>query len=81
MAKRIYLPVVEPHDADSVIAAAKPGFPVLKGEEDDHLACGHCRDVLAWNVSVATVREKFVVAQRLILACPCGASNLIAVRI
>ena len=78
MGLRNYLEVVTPNAGqDSVIAAAKPGFPLLKGLEDQHLACGACRDVLAWNISQHTVAEMFVVVHRLILQCRCGAHNLV----
>ena len=76
MAARIYLNVVEPdHGHDSIIAAAKPGYPVLKGMEAHHLACGACKGILAWNISPPTVREMFIVVHRLILMCHCGAHN------
>jgi hypothetical protein len=75
---RIYLDVVEPDlDHDSVIAAAKPGYPVLNGAEHQHLACGACRGILAWNISAQTVREMFIVVHRLFLKCHCGAHNLV----
>ena len=78
MAARIYLEVVTPEEGqDSVIAAAKPGFPILKGAEEQHLACGACREVLAWNISSRTVGEMFIVVHRLILRCRCGAHNLV----
>ena len=78
MPARIYLEVVSPEEGhDSIIAAAKPGFPLLKGAEDQHLACGACRDVLAWNITSRTVSEMFIVVHRLILQCRCGAHNLV----
>ena len=76
MAARIYLNVVEPDPGhDSIIAAAKPGYPVLNGLETHHLACGACKGILAWNISAKTVREMFIVVHRLLLACNCGAHN------
>ena len=78
MPAKTYLDVVEPQEGhDSIIAAAKPGYPILRGTEAGHLACGSCGDVLAWNVSAATVREMFIVVHRLILMCHCGAHNLV----
>lgn len=75
---RIYLDTVEPNPGDDmIIAAAKPGFPLLKGAETTHLACGHCREVLAWNISAASIRKSFVVGHRLLFECRCGAFNLV----
>ena len=78
MPARIFLEVVSPEEGhDSIIAAAKPGFPLLKGVDHQHLACGACRDVLAWNISARTMAEMFIVVHRLILQCRCGAHNLV----
>jgi hypothetical protein len=79
VAARTYLEVVEPQQGrDSVIPAARPGFPILKGAEDQHLACGACKDILAWNVSAQGLRQTFLLVHRLILVCRCGAHNLVA---
>ncbi len=81
MGVRIRLQVVDLHEGeDSVVPATDAGFALLKGGDDDHLACGSCDEVLAWNVSRDSARELFVVAKRLLFRCPCGAHNLIRPR-
>ncbi|MDP9413139.1 MAG: hypothetical protein M3Q08_03395 [Pseudomonadota bacterium] len=78
MGAKIFLQVVDPdHGKDSIISVAKSGFPILKGTEHDHLACGACRDVLAWNVTGETVREMFIAVHRVLFRCRCGAHNLV----
>ena len=78
MPAKTYLNSVLAHEGeDTIIAAAKPGYPVLRGTEPGHLACGSCGDVLAWNVSAQTVREMFIVVHRLLLLCDCGAHNMV----
>ncbi len=81
MGAKVFLQVVDPDQGkDSIISVAKSGFPILKGTENDHLACGACRDVLAWNVSGQTVREMFIVVHRVLFRCHCGAHNLVRPR-
>ena len=78
MPNKISLPIVEPDvGQDSIISVTDAGFPVLKGNEPDHLACGACGDVLAWNVSSETMCKMFIVVHRLLLRCRCGALNLV----
>jgi len=78
MAARICLQVVQPEQGkDSIIPATQRSFPILKGRDRDHLACGACNEVIAWNVSGETAREMFMVASRLLLRCRCGAHNLV----
>ena len=78
MGERVCLQVVEPQQGkDSIIPATEKSFPILKGRDRDHLACGACHEVIAWNVSSETARELFLVANRLLLRCRCGAHNLV----
>ena len=78
MGVRIRLKVVDPREGvDSIVPATEAGFALLKGADSDHLACGRCDAVLAWNVSGDSARELFVAAGRLLFRCPCGAHNLI----
>ena len=49
MAAKIYLPIVAPTDADSIIGGA---MPVIVGNKpEENLACGRCKSVIAKNVS------------------------------
>lgn len=78
MGTKVCLTVVQPDTAtDSIISAHESGFPILKGNDPDHLACGACLDVLAWNLSSQTVRAMFIVVHRLLFRCRCGALNLV----
>lgn len=78
MGVKVSLQVVEPDlGKDSIISVTDAGFPVLKGNETDHLACGACGDILAWNISTETVCKMFIVVNRLLFRCRCGALNLV----
>ncbi len=77
MASRVSLQVVEPVvGQDSIISVAQAGFPIMKGTESAFLACGACREVLAWNMSPEKLLKTFIVVHHLILLCRCGAHNL-----
>ena len=78
MAAKIYLPIVEPTDEDSVIGGA---MPVLVGDDpEENLACGRCKSVIAKNVSTLDLGKKFSSQSgRLILQCECGAHNAVVV--
>ncbi len=76
MGTKICLLVVEPElGRDCVVSVTEAGFPILKGEESEHVACGACRDILAWNLSLRSLRSMFRVVHRLLLKCSCGAHN------
>ena len=78
MGSKLCLTVVQSStDTDSIISAHESGFPILKGDEPEHLACGACQDVLAWNLSSQTLSAMFIVAHRLLFRCRCGALNLV----
>lgn len=76
MAVKIYLSVVEPREGDTNIVLNAPGEPIFEGDEDESLACGACKHVLARNVSARTISEKFQIEGRLVFVCQCGAHNL-----
>jgi hypothetical protein len=81
MVLRICLPVVDPEEGkDSIVSVTEAGFPLLKGRDEDHLACGGCGEVIAWNVSRERAREMFIVPRRLLFRCRCGAHNLVRPR-
>lgn len=81
MGAKVCLKVVEPQEGkDSIVRVTDAGFPILKGGDMDHLACGACADVLAWNVSGESAREMFVIPNRLLFQCRCGAHNLVRPR-
>ncbi len=81
MVARLSLQVVEPEEGkDAVVSVTDAGFPILKGRDEDHLACGTCGEVIAWNISGESAREMFIVAGRLLFRCRCGAHNLIRPR-
>ena len=78
MSKKICLLVVEPElGQDAIVSVTEAGFPILKGSETDHIACGTCKDVLAWNLSASALCKMFIVVHRLLLRCRCGAHNLV----
>lgn len=78
MAVKVSLPIVQPEiGKDSIISVMGSGFPLLKGHEPDHLACGACGDVLAWNLSSETVHKMIIVVHRLLFRCRCGALNMV----
>ena len=78
MANKLYLTVVS--DAlpqrDAILQPDK--LPLMLGNEDENLACGACKNVIARNVSTRTVHQRFGTAGgRLIARCPCGADNVL----
>ena len=78
MGTKTYLPVVEPElGQDAIVSVTEAGFPILKGTDREHIACGACRDVLAWNLSATALCRMFRVVHRLLLLCRCGAHNLV----
>ena len=80
MANNIYLPIVDDADAAEDLILAGDA-PVLRGRDDEHLACGACRSVLARNTSTRTLYERYSNGSgRLLLKCRCGALNKANVR-
>ena len=78
MRAKVCLEVVEPQEGKgSIVSVTEASFPILKGRDANHLACGACQDVIAWNVSGDTAREMFLVTNRLLFRCRCGAHNLV----
>ena len=79
MGAKIGLEVVEPDiGRDCIVAVTTAGFPILKGTEGEHIACGACEDILAWNTSRQSICGMFRVAHRLLLLCRCGAHNAVS---
>ena len=78
MSAKIYLPVVEREEGDAVLAN-ESGSELLRGDEDENLACGACKKVLARGVSTRTIFTRFSTPHRLLLQCECGAHNLVQV--
>ena len=78
MSSKICLLVVEPElGQDAIVSVTEAGFPILKGTDTEHIACGACSDVLAWNLSPSALCRMFKVVHRLLLRCGCGAHNLV----
>jgi hypothetical protein len=75
MSAKIYLTVTEPQEGDATLVT--DGLPLMRGEEDESLACGACNEVIFRGVSTRTVHRRFSTQYRLVVRCPCGAHNLI----
>ena len=80
MANNIYLPLVD--HADSVEDVIVEGdAPVFRGRDDENLACGACKTILARNTSTRTLYQRYCNGSgRLLLKCKCGALNRANVR-
>lgn len=79
MANNIYLPIVADGDASEEMILE--GDAALRGRDDEHLACGACRSVLARNISTRTLYQRYSnKSGRLLLRCRCGALNKANVR-
>lgn len=54
-------------------------LPLMRGNEDENLACGSCKAIIVRNASVRTIHQRFVTVatSRLIARCVCGADNLL----
>lgn len=78
---KVPLQLVQPEPGkDAVISVTANGFPILKGTEVTHPSCGHCGSVLAWNLSLDTIRSMVSTVHRLIYRCACGQCNLVSSR-
>jgi hypothetical protein len=75
MSYEIYLKVVDPEETDSTLVP--DALPIFKGDEDESLACGNCKEVIARGVSTKTFYERLSADHRLVVRCPCGAHNVI----
>lgn len=80
MSVKIYLPVTDDIEGCAILVPAD-GNSLLKGNDDENLACGECKKVLARGVSTRTLYDKFVVDKALLIKCPCGAHNKIPAQI
>ena len=63
-------------DMDSVITARS--LPALTGQGQWNLRCGGCGAVIAKGLDPASIAHAFRTVRRLLLACTCGAHNLIS---
>src|ERR1700684_1450037 len=78
---KVPLPVVQPDvGKDAVISVTANGFPILKGTEATHPTCGHCGAVLAWNLSMESIRGMVTTVHQLMYRCACGHCNLVSSR-
>ena len=77
MPHKLYLTVVEPKDDDTVLSIATPDGVLFKGDEDENLACGACKIVIARGVTTRTIHSRFIAETRLVARCKCGAHNLL----
>ena len=81
MAAKIYLPTTNDVDGEAIIESPNDS-PIIKGHDDENLACGSCRAIIARNVSTRTLFERFATdTGRLLLKCKCGAHNVVRVAI
>ena len=72
----ITLAVVKPApETDSVVTAKT--LPGLTGNGTSNLNCGGCGKVIAQGLSPEVIGRSFQTPRRLLLACVCGAHNLI----
>ncbi len=72
----ITLTLTDPNaDTDSVVTAQS--LPALTGNGPDNLHCGGCGEVLAKGLNPAAIAHTFETDRRLLLACVCGAHNLV----
>ncbi len=62
-------------DTDSVVTAQS--LPALTGNGPGDLLCGGCGEVLAKGLNPAAIGHTFETNRRLLLACVCGAHNLV----
>ena len=72
----ITLAVVTPDPAsDSIITANS--LPGLTGNGSSDLLCGGCHEVVAKGLTCDAIGAAFKTQRRLLMACVCGANNLI----
>lgn len=79
MATKLYLTVVTDASSDKDAILHTSQLPLILGDEDENLACGSCKEVIARNCSTRTLHERFSTnpGSRLIAHCTCGADNLL----
>lgn len=70
MAAKIYLNTIEkPEDGDTSFVF--PKMPAFRNDEDESLACGHCKTVVGRNISTRTIYNMISVDKRLVVRCDC----------
>lgn len=77
---KIYLTVIQDEQpGDGGVLATR--LPWVEGDEtDENLACGSCKAVIVRGVTTTTLHNMFKADGRLIVACICGAKNIIPSR-
>jgi hypothetical protein len=73
--KRHLQVVASPPEGSSVLICGI--LPQWKANDDESLACGKCREVLARNVSTKRMYELHATVGQLMAQCTCGAYNLL----
>ncbi len=72
----VTLPLAE-HNADTDSVMTARSLPALTGNAGSNLLCGGCGEVLAKGLNPAAIATAFETDRRLLLACTCGAHNLV----
>ena len=75
MTAKIYLKETQKLPGDSILQAGV--LPIMRGEEDENLACGACKSIIFRGVSTRIVYERIRPENRLVVQCTCGAHNLL----
>lgn len=78
---KIYLKDAGPHRDDDTKLARAPKFPasapLVKGGDDESLACGTCKAVIIRGVTTRTLHRTFSAPSRLIVQCECGEWSIV----
>lgn len=74
--EEITLALAKP-DADRDAVMTARSLPALTGEGRWNLHCGGCGEVIAKGLNPASIAHAFDTDRRLLLACVCGAHNLV----
>ena len=65
------------HDPETDSVMTANSLPALKGNGPADLKCGGCGEVIAEGLIPQAISNSFKTNRRLLLACVCGAHNLI----
>lgn len=72
----VTLPLAEYNAETDAVVTAK-SLPALTGNAQWNLHCGGCGELLAKGLNPASIAHAFETDRRLLLACTCGAHNLV----
>jgi hypothetical protein len=72
MSSKLYLPTVDAVDEGTAVVFIFPKMPAMTGDEDENLACGSCKTVVARGVSTRTLHERNVAPDGAFVKCDCG---------